>query len=149
MQQPNLWKQTEAVEIGNPATTLKVDPSLADFIRYVRKTMVADGFKPGDDVFGFFNLPGIIFAIGAKEPGAPWYFGTWYHQDDTDGGKLRRVPLERRKRAWIITQADVVPYRKQFLESGIDFPDGYRKIGSTINPTTGLEIGIWKPADRH
>ncbi len=149
MYQPSLWKQTDAVDIGYPATRLKVDPALADFIRYVRSTLERDGFKPGDDVFGFFNLPGIIFAIGAKEPGAPWYFGTWYSHDDTDGGKLRRVPLERRRRAWILTQADVTGFRKQFLESGIDFPDGYRKIGSTRNPTTGLEIGIWKPIDRH
>ena len=149
MFQTPLWTQTEAVEIGDPASRLRIDPDLASFLNRVRTTMQAAGYTTGEDVFGFFNLPGVTFAIGAKEPGAPWYFGTWYHGDDTDGAKLRNVPSERRRRAWIITQADVIQFRKQFLDSGIDFPDGYQKIGQTVNPTTGLEIGIWKPLARH
>jgi len=144
-----LWHQTESIDVGFPATTLKVDPQVAQFLRYVREKLDGNGYKSGDDVFGFFNLPGVIYAIGGKEPGAPWYFGTWYHHDDTDGGKLRRVPLERRQKAWILTQADVTSFRPQFLESGIDFPDAYAKIGQTTNPTTGLEIGIWKPTARN
>ncbi len=148
MFQPSLWKQTESLEIGVPATRLKVDPALASFLRHVRATLDAHGYKPGDDVFGFFNLPGVIYAIGAKEPGAPWYFGTWYHDDEADGSKIRLVPLERRQQAWIVTQADLSRFRPQFLYFNIDFPDGYTKIGHTINPVTGLEVGIWKPRGR-
>ena len=148
MYQPSLWKQTESVEIGFPATRLKIDPALAGFIREVRTALDANGYKPGEDVFGFFNVPGVIFAIGAREPGAPWYFGTWYHQDNVDEMKLERVPLKRRQDAWIVTQADVRQFRPQFLKCGIDFPDGYKKIAQTTNPTTGLEIGIWKPRSR-
>jgi hypothetical protein len=148
MYQTSLWKQNTLTEIGNPKTILRVDNSLAKFIKYVRATLETAGYSPGDDVFGFFNLPGVIFAIGGKEPGAPWYFGTWYHDDDTDGGKLRRVEIKRRQEAWIITQADVTRFRDEFALSGIDFPGGYRKIGQTVNPTTGLEIEIWKPISR-
>ena len=148
MYQPSLWKQTASVSIGSPATILEVDPDLARFLVDIRSKLGAEGFKPGDDILGFFNLPGVIFAMGGQEPGAPWYFGTWYHHDDTDGGKIRRVPLKRIQNAWIITQADVHEFRPQFLECGIDFPDGYRMIGQTVNPTTGLEIGIWKPLAR-
>src|ERR1022692_1846915 len=148
MYQPSLWKQTESVEIGFPATRLKIDPALATFLRDVRTALDANGYKPGDDVFGFFNLPGIIFSVGAKEPGAPWYFGTWYQQENIDQLKLDRVPLKRRQHAWIITQADVRPFRPQFLSCGIDFPDGYTKISQTTNPVTGLEVGIWKPRGR-
>jgi len=148
MFQPSLWKQTESVEIGFPATKLKVDPALAAFLREVRAALDANGYKRGDDVFGFFNLPGVIYSVGAKEPGAPWYFGTWYHQENIDSLKLERVPLKRRQDAWIITQADVRQFRPQFLGCGIDFPDGYTKIAQTINPVSGLEVGIWKPRGR-
>jgi len=148
MLQPSLWKQNESVEIGFPATKLKVDPALAAFLRDVRAALDANGYKPGDDVFGFFNLPGVIYAVGAREPGAPWYFGTWYHQENIDGLKLERVPLRRRQNAWIVTQADVRQFRPQFLSCGIDFPNGYTKIGQTINPVSGLEVGIWKPRGR-
>lgn len=145
MYQPSLWKQTEDVEIGYPPTTLKVNHELASFINDIRGNLGANGYKPGDDVFGFFNLPGVIFAVGASEPGAPWYFGTWYHQDDTDGGKLRRVPLARRQNAFIISQGDLTQFRELFHESGINFPDGYDEVGQTRNPVTLLEIGVWKP----
>jgi hypothetical protein len=145
MHQPALWRQDVPVAIGYPTTTLRLDAASARYYDDVRTILYHGGYRPGDDVFGFFNLPGLVFAVGARQPGAPWYFGTWYHQDDTDGGKLRLVPLERRRRAWIITQADVAPFRKWFEESGIDFPGGYAKIGETVNPSTGLEIGIWKP----
>ena len=148
MYQASLWRQTEACDIGFPPTRLKIDPVLAAFIRKVRTDLDANGYRPGDDVFGFFNLPGVIFSIGAKEPGAPWYFGTWYHQENIDELKLERVPLKRRQDAWIVTQADVSRFRQQFLKCDIDFPDGYRKIGTTTNPVTGLEIGIWKPRSR-
>jgi hypothetical protein len=146
--QPSLWKQTESIEIGFPATRLKIDPALAAFLSKVRATLDANGYRPGDDAFGFFNLPGVIFAIGAKEPGAPWFFGTWYHNDETDGAKLYPVPVKRRQGAWIITQAEVTHFRPQFQWFQIDFPDGYTKIGQTINPVSGLEVGIWKPRGR-
>ena len=149
MYQSSLWRQTAAVEVGIPPTRLKVDPQFAQFLESARTKLENAGFKHGDDIFGFFNLPGLVFALGAREPGAPWYFGTWYHQDDTDGGKLRLVPLERRQRAWILTQADVTQFRLEFLQSGINFPDGYVKIGEETNPYTGLIIGIWKPAIRN
>lgn len=148
MNQPPLWRQNIPVSVGYPATTLKLDPATARFITEVRTTLTAHGYRPGDDVFGFFNLPGIVYAIGAVQPGAPWYFGTWYGGDDTDGGKLRHVPLARRQHAWIITQADVTGFKKQFHDSGIDFPEAYVNIGHTTNPATGLEIGLWKPLAR-
>ena len=149
MFQPPLWRQTAPAVVGHPATTLRLDPATAHFLSDVRAALDQHGYHPGDDVFGFFNLPGVIFAVGAREPGAPWYFGTWYHGDNTDGGKIRVLPLERRQHAWIITQADVTMFRRQFKAVGIDFPDGYEKIGQTLNPTTGLEIGIWRPKARH
>lgn len=148
MYQPSLWRQTEPVAISDPPTTLKLDPATARFLGEVRSVLMTHGYRAGDDVFGFFNLPGVVFALGAKQPGAPWYFGTWYGNSDTDGGKIRQVSQSRRQQAWILTQADVTIFRTQFHDAGIDFPDGYVKIGQTINPTTGLEIGIWKPKSR-
>jgi hypothetical protein len=145
MFQPSLFKQTAELEVGSPSTTLRVAPQLAGFVNSVHATLESAGFRPGDDVLGFFNLPGLIFAVGGCEPGAPWYFGTWYHGDDTDGSKLRRVSPGRLKRAWVLTQADVTGFKQRFEECGIDFPDGYRNIGSARNPTTGLEVEIWKP----
>lgn len=145
MNQPPLWRQNVPVAVGQPATVLKLDQAAARFLNDVRSILDAHGYQVGDDIFGFFNLPGLIFAMGARQPGAPWYFGTWYGGSDTDGGKIRQVPIVRRQHAWIISQADITPFRSQFIASGLDFPAGYEKVGQSINPTTGLEIGIWKP----
>lgn len=148
MHQPPLWRQNVPVAVGHPATILRLNDDTVRFLTEVRTTLDRHGYRPGDDVFGFFNLPGVIFAIGARQPGAPWYFGTWYSGYDTDGGKIRNVSEERRRRAWIITQADVTAFQREFKACGIDFPKAYEKIGQTTNPTTGLEIGIWKPKSR-
>lgn len=145
MNQPPLWRQNVPVAVGWPATILRIDPASARFIDEVRTTLAAHGYRPGDDIFGFFNLPGIVYAVGARQPGAPWYFGTWYGGDDNDGGKLRQVPLARRQAAWIISQADLTAFRPRFRECAIDFPAAYEKIGETVNPSTGLPVVIWKP----
>lgn len=148
MHQPPLWEQDVPVAVGHPATTLRLDATTAGFVREVRAIFDRGGYEPGDDVFGFFNVPGLVHAVGARSPGAPWYFGTWYHGDDTDGGKIRAVPAERRRRAWILSHGTLTAFQREFLNCGIDFPAGYEKIGQTTNPASGLEIGIWKPKSR-
>ena len=148
MFQPSLWAQTEPVQIGNPATTVRLDPARAHFLTEVRSILTSNGFKPGDDLFGFFNLPGVVFAVGGREPGAPWYFGTWYGNSNVDTGKIRDVSEARRKSAWIITQDNLLRFKREFHDAGIDFPEGYKMIGHTTNPASSLEIAIWKPLSR-
>jgi hypothetical protein len=56
-----------------------------------------------------------------------------------------RAPLERQEEARVTSKADLKPFRALPLESGIDFPGGYEKVGQTRNPATLLEVDVWKP----
>jgi hypothetical protein len=140
----NLFKQDTPTEIGSPATTLLLDPPTSRFIAATREVLRSNGFKPGDDIFAFFNLPGLVFAVGGRSPVIPWYFGLIYGGNPVEETYMRRAGEERRRNAWIITQADATLFRDHYLRGGLDFPTHYTVIGELINPSTAMDIKIWK-----
>jgi hypothetical protein len=140
----NLFEQNTSTSIGSPATELLLDAPTSAFISDTRKILEANGFKPGDDIFAFFNLPGLVFAVGGRSPIIPWYFGRIYGGDTIEESYMNMAGDIRRQHAWIITQADVTVFRDHFRRGGLDFPDGYSVVGELTNPVNGLAIRIWK-----
>lgn len=140
----DLFKQDMATEIGSPATTLLLDPPTSRFITAARRILESNGFKPRDDIFAFFNLPGLVFAVGGRSPVIPWYFGRIYGGDKIEETYMLRAGDERRRHAWIISQADATLFRQHYRRGGLDFPDHYTLIGELTNPSTAMDIKIWK-----
>ena len=33
-------------------------------------------FENGDDILALFDMPGLVYAVGGRSPGRPWYFGS-------------------------------------------------------------------------
>jgi hypothetical protein len=114
------------------------------FITATRRILETNGFKPGDDIFAFFNLPGLVFAVGGRSPVIPWYFGRIYGGDKIEETYMLRAGDERRQHAWIITQADATLFKEHYRRGGLDFPDHYTIIGELTNPSTAMDIKIWK-----
>lgn len=140
-----LWKNTVPTAIGNDDSIVLMDPETSAFVNYTRKTLRDHGFKPGDDIFCFFNVPGLVYAVGGCSPVVPWYFGRIYVGNPVEESQMLAASPERRRRAWIFTQAEVTQFREHFHRGGIPFPEGYEEIGSMMNPQSGLEVKIWKP----
>jgi hypothetical protein len=65
--------QTVDTQIGEPGSIVKLDPELHAFITGVRKAALDNGFKPGDDMLGLFEMPGIVYALGGRSPVLPWW----------------------------------------------------------------------------
>lgn len=143
----NLFEQDTPTAIGSPATILLLDGPTSAFIRESRQALDANGFKPGDDIFAFFNLPGLVFALGGRSPIIPWYFGRIYNGDAIEESYMAEAGEERRRRAWIITQADVTVFREHFHRGGLEFPEDYSVIGRLTNPSDALDVKIWKRRD--
>lgn len=143
----SLFKQDTPTDIGSPATVLLVDAPTSKFLVEARRSLAMNGFTPGDDIFAFFNMPGVVFALGGRSPVIPWYFGRIYDGDTVEESYMQMAGDERRRHAWIITQADVTVFRNHFVRGGLNFPDGYLLIDKLTNPTDGLEVGIWKPRE--
>jgi hypothetical protein len=140
-----LWKHTIPTAIGDAASVVLMDPASNEVINGTRKALEAHGFKSGDDIFCFFNIPGLVYAVGGRSPVVPWYFGRIYGGNTVEEIFMQQAGPERRAHAWLITQADVTQFREHFHRGGINFPEGYEEIASLVNPQSGLPIKIWMP----
>jgi hypothetical protein len=143
-----LWAQTQATEIGHPRTILKLDSEARDFFNRIREMAHEHGFKPGDDVLGFFDLPGVVFALGGRSPGSPWYLGCGYKGARAYAEKiLSLVPPERLKRAFILETSDSAKCLPDLAKLGVNFPGDYILCGELMipYPWTKETVRLWKP----
>jgi hypothetical protein len=140
-----ILKLTESTDIGMPATSLKLDAATSKFYRDIRRAATENGFRKGDDLLAFFDMPGIVFAMGGKSPGY-----TWFHGNSYPGGSnaieyaMGFVSSERLKRAFVLQSSDnqKLPDLEQF---GIKFPQKYVLCGEFFFPGTNNKILLWKP----
>jgi len=144
------FAQTEPSAIGSPATTLLLDPASHAFVESARAQLTSHGFKPGDDIFAFFNLPGLVFALGGVSPGKPWYFAGDAASLANDDMRVRYVAPARRDRAFLIRNGEswdaFLPYLRQ---AGLAFPEAYESCGPALkNPLTGETVELWCPRAR-
>ncbi len=140
----NLFGQNTPTAVGSPSTSLLLDAPTSHFIQNTRQILEANGFKPGDDIFAFFNLPGLVFAVGGRSPIIPWYFGRIYAGNTIEESYMQMAGAERRRHAWVITQADATIFHEHYLRGGLNFPNGYEVIGDLTSPATAMDIKIWK-----
>ena len=70
----SVWEQTNWLEQGPEAGTLRVDPQTAREIREIHRLASAHGFQAGDPVIGVDSLCGWVYLTGATSPGVPWFF---------------------------------------------------------------------------
>ena len=131
--------QTQATEIGYPTTILKLDPATSEFFYKIRQLASKNGFKPGDDVLGFSNLPGVVFA-GGRSPGIPWYNCGYEGSRAFAEKALSLVPQERLKRAIILQTSGSAKCMPDLAKFGINFPGDYILCGQLIIPFLGPKI---------
>jgi hypothetical protein len=141
----DLRTQTTPTSIGQSGSVLLLDAPNAHFIQATQEILKKNGFQPGGDIFAFFNLPGLVYAVGGRSPVIPWYFGRIYVNNPVEEIYIRNAGALRRARAWVITQADAPGFRQHYLNADLNFPDGYVEVGILKNPATAMDIRIWKP----
>jgi hypothetical protein len=138
-------KLSEPTVIGSPMTSLKLDHKTSLFYKDMRLAAQENGFREGDDLLAFFDMPGLVFALGGKSPGFTWYFGNWYEgANDAIEYAMSLVSAERITRAFVLQSSgnQKLPDLEKF---GITFPRGYVLCGSFFFPGTNNEIFLWKP----
>ena len=141
----DLRTQTTPTSIGQSGSVLLLDAPNAHFIQATQEILKKNGFQPGGDIFAFFNLPGLVYAVGGRSPIIPWYFGRIYVNNPVEEIYIRNAGPQRRAHAWVITQADAPDFRQHYLNADFNFPDGYVEVGALKNPATAMAIRIWKP----
>ena len=144
----NLLTQTVPTQIGVPASTVRLDPDSHTFFEQYRNLTKGAGVEAGTDIIGLFDIPGLVFAVGAVSPGHQWYYWEGYAGTKmlaANAKQLARVPLDRLKRSIIVTHGEIDEFYRHFVELGIDFPSEYSCFGSIVWPTTGKTISLYIP----
>lgn len=118
--------QTQPLRAAGVRGTLLLDPKSVAFIRQLEKTLAQGGFKPGDPLLAFYDMPGLVYLCGGVSPGATWYFG------GIDARNCHALDITRQSlvRACILLNEPLGPKMQRCLrEHGLRFPEGYRLVG--------------------
>jgi hypothetical protein len=143
------WTQTVPVEVGIPATILKLDPASAECIKKTKLALKSAEFQPGDDILALYGLPGLVYAVGGVSPQRPWFFdnyGQIGHEENLRA--LKRIPVERLAQAFIIHTKSNPAAIDQLKSCGFSFPISYQQIGKLSVPPQNISAVIWVSAKK-
>jgi hypothetical protein len=136
--------QNQPLHSAGVRGTLLVDAGTVAYVTQLEKLLAAGGFRPGDPLLAFYDLPGLVYLVGGVSPGASWYFarrdGRNCHALD-----LTRIPLQK---ACILLNQPLGPELQSCLrEHGMDFPQNYRLVGEVLANTGGKyhTVQVYEP----
>jgi hypothetical protein len=144
-----LAAQTTPVQLGRTDTTVLVDPASAAFYADLRQLAASAGFRRGDDVLAFYDVPGAVFAMGGRSPATPWFTETLARSGVAER-MLAIVGADRVSRAWILESDRSRAWLLQLDPAlGINFPVKYRFVAELPVPyaNPGGRVRLWQPVD--
>lgn len=142
-----VFDQTHPTTLGDPPTTVLLDRETRDAITSIQRQAADCGLKKGDAILGFYQVPGLVYALGGRTLGVPYFIG-YFHRDlpvKAHETVLRTLPYDVSHGAYLLTSlapGEEVPDLKAI---GRSFPDDYRLCGETTWPATRRTVRLWKP----
>ena len=134
--------QTQAVQCKK-LRGLRMVPEQAKFIEDTQKILQTNGMQEDDNVLAFYQLPGLVYAVGGVSPGLGWYsplliFREWNEHF------VQITNVKDGKNLFVIADREL---DKNLLngmnQSGMKFPADFKLIGTTHNPCAlGLVDGV-------
>jgi hypothetical protein len=137
----DIFKQDTPTNIGVPATSLKLDVATSNFFNLIQKIAISHGFKPGDDILAFTDMPGIVYALGGKSPVIAGFTSS-RNAVNIDTQLMELMQTNRLKQAFILENGRFgFP---ELVKFGIKFPQDYILCGQAVWPFTNETIRLWK-----
>lgn len=119
-----LWQNNQAMELGEPPSTLILSSGYASYIKEAKQETQRAGFQAGTPVIDLSGQsPGILFAIGARNAGYPWLSGGYPGSAVVVRAALGRVPCADLARAWVLLE-----------------PQGPRAIDNSVLSVFGADV---------
>lgn len=141
--------QTVPTAVGPAGSVLLLDPASSRFVTGLRQAAAACGLVPGSPVLAFYDIPGLVFAIGGVSPGIPWYVGHYPGASEATEQVLAALPPEVLKASALLITAPLPSALPDLNSLGLSFPKRYRECASfpaPPYPTAGHELQLWIPA---
>jgi hypothetical protein len=142
--------QTEETPIGAAGSVVKLDPELHAFITDVRAAAERSGFKPGDDLLGLYDMPGIVFALGGRSPGVTWWTMGYPGSRPVMERAIELAGAERVRHAYILQTKSSTEWLQSLAPKGVNFPGDYVLAGTFTIPYSWAkeEVRLWRPKAR-
>ena len=139
--------QTQPTNLGSPSTRLFLDAPTSLFFHELRLVAARCGLSAGDDVLAFFDMPGIVFALGGRSPGLLWFTHGYPGSRARNEQGLRDAGVRRVSQAYLLETHQSRPWLGTLNDFGIVFPQNYVLCGELKIPYTWLNehVRLWRP----
>jgi hypothetical protein len=149
-----LWAQSVPVPDLPRGKTLLFDVRTAEFLAALAPAIASQSAGENPPIMAFFDCPGIVYLVGGRSPGTPWYFSPQRMPGFTAAMLQRwansgQKPLHSRRPLILLDQQLDHQILGVLHEIGIDFPSAYREIGVFPLPLGNGVIHLWAPHDLH
>lgn len=127
---PATTQDTQLVMAGVHGSLL-LDASTVAGLHRLDNVLVQAGFRAGDPLLAFHDMPGLVYLLGGVSPGAPWYF-SGIDERNCHAMQISRQPLTR---AYVLLSDSMTTYTKACMRNcGLHFPDNYKLVGIVPHP---------------
>lgn len=140
------WSHTVPVEVGVPATILKLDPESAECIKKTKIALKSAGFQPGDDILALYGLPGLVYAVGGVSPQRPWFFNDHGPSgDEANLQAIKKIPQKRIKTSYLFLTDYDNRAGYQLISCGVNINEEFVSTGQAKVPFRNRNVEIMKP----
>lgn len=144
----NVLAQNELLTYGLSNSRIFLDKPTADFFVSLKQITSEAGFKPGDNILAFTDMAGVVFILGGRSPGVPWYMGKYmslYHNKEYNEFGLSLISSEAIAKSLILQKMDDLSGMPNLMKYNINFPKDYVLLAQLIWPATNEIVKVWKP----
>lgn len=142
-QNAGILLQRERVALGEGRDYLRVDSATASFLRRASSALRSCGFQRGGDLIGLVAMPGLVYALGGRSPGASWYFSWGPGAKAYNERVLSLIDPVRLRRAFLLVmpgQRNGLPDLQRF---GIALGRDRALCGQLAWPVTRDVVQVW------
>ena len=122
--------QTQPLRAAGIRGQVLVDAKTAAFVAQLEKLLAEGGFRSGDPLFAFYDLPGLVYICGGVSPGVGWYFSG---RDARNCHALDITSQPLGKACIILNRPMGTDLISCLREHGLVFPENYRLVGTAVS----------------
>ncbi|MBL4654391.1 MAG: hypothetical protein JKY33_01030, partial [Bacteroidia bacterium] len=142
----DLFHQTEEVLQLPKLEELKIETQSKDFILSINKIVQEKTkFSEGDPVIEIVDLPGIVYSLGGVSPGNSWYNPKYPNTNCYYLGVANIKALNKTLLFFYADERISEGFKNCLNEQGINYPNGYSKIGEVKHLHSDKTINIYAP----
>ena len=142
----DLFHQTEEVPQLPKLAGLKIEIQSKDFIQRINKIVQEKtNFIEGDPIIEIVDLPGIVYSLEGVSPGNSWYNPKYPNTNCYYLGVTNIKALNKTLLFFYADERISEGFKNCINEHGINYPNGYSKIGEVKHLHSDKTINIYAP----